>query len=98
MRHTELDRIWILRAVLLAQLPAWILQGVRLHDHGRFRRRKSLRPVHHVIRCVRCCWSIASFPTVVGQQCQWQLRFVPVIGVRTLGNGWCLFGWNLSGR
>lgn len=65
----ELDRMRLLYAVLPPQLPTWVLQGLRLHDHGRFRRSKSLRALHSVVCCVWRCWSISSVPAVVGQQC-----------------------------
>ena len=77
LRHPDLDLVRFLRAVLPAQLQARLLQGVRLHDNGRVRRSQSLRAVHHVVRCLRRCWGIASIPAVVGQQCCRQLRLVP---------------------
>lgn len=81
MRHPELDHLRFLRAVLPAQLSSWVLQGVRIHDHGCVRWGLFVRTVYHVLCCVRCSWSIASFPSVVGQQCGRQLRFVPVGGI-----------------
>ena len=68
LRHPDLDRRRLLHAVLPAQLQAWLLQGVRLHDHGRVRWCFTMRAIHHVVRCLRCRWSIEAFPSVVGQQ------------------------------
>ena len=68
LRHPDLDRRWFLHAVLSAQLQAWILQGVRLHDHGRVRWCFTVRAIHHVVRRLWCRWSIEAFPSVVGQQ------------------------------
>jgi hypothetical protein len=87
LRDPELDRRRFLHAVLPAQLQTWILQGLRLHDHGRFRWCKSLRSVHYVLRCVRSCRKVSTFPAVVGQQCQRQLRFVPFFGMMALPDG-----------
>ena len=81
MRHLELDRLWFLRAVLPAQLPTWLFQRVRLHDYGCVRRCQSLRIVHHVVCCIRRCWSIETVPSVVGQQCQRQLRSMSIGGI-----------------
>ena len=73
LRRPDLDRRRLLHAVLSAQLQAWLLQGVRLHDYGRVRWRLLVRVVHHVVRRLRCGWSIEAFPSVVGQQCCRQL-------------------------